>query len=243
MSKKIAVSLTQLGFRESEQDVYLYLLSHGPSSVSTIARGTRLHRPKTYSALAALEDKGLVVETPKGKLKAYHAEKPEKLRQLVADVAANLEETLPDLEDLYTEHSTKPSVQMTQGRHAVTAAFSDVVHSLSPGDTFYRYTSEKNLAKVNSYLPAEYRTLRDEKKLERLVISNVTSGSQKKPRLERFIKYISPKESLFEQNIIELMYGNKVAFIDLSTETVLTIENQAFADFQKTIFKTLYKRL
>lgn len=39
------------------------------------------------------------------------------------------------------------------------------------------------------------------------------------------------------------MYGDKVAFIDYNSETVLLIENPKIAEFQKALFKSLYKRL
>ena len=76
-----------------------------------------------------------------------------------------------------------------------------------------------------------------------MVISNPASGSQKKSRLERFIRYIPAAVDQFEQNIIQLVYGTRVAIIDLTKEEVTIIENQQLADFQKTIFKVLYKQL
>lgn len=89
--------------------------------------------------------------------------------------------------------------------------------------------------------------LADEKKrdaeLERMVISNPVSGKRKNPRLERFIKFILPENDLFIQNIIELIYEDRVAFIDLNKEEGLVIENASLADFQKVIFRQLYKKL
>jgi len=55
--------------------------------------------------------------------------------------------------------------------------------------------------------------------------------------------FIPSEISLFDQNIIQLVYGDRVSFIDLNTERVLIIENKALADFQKVIFKQLYDKL
>ena len=99
------------------------------------------------------------------------------------------------------------------------------------------------MAKVNRYLSPNYRIAREKKKLERLVISNPISGKQKRPRLERFIKYIPSEANLFDQNIIHLIYRDRFSFINLNTEKAFIIEDKALADFQKVIFNQLYKKL
>jgi hypothetical protein len=112
---------------------------------------------------------------------------------------------------------------------------------------FIRLWGFFSLAVVNfslkSQLPPSYRSERDKKKLERLVISNALSAKQKKPRLERFIKFLDGDREAFDHNIIQLVYANRVSILDLSTKKGIIIENDTFAAFQKTIFKALYKRL
>ena len=54
---------------------------------------------------------------------------------------------------------------------------------------------------------------------------------------------IPKKYDLFDDNISKIIYGNKVAIIDYSTETSFIIENKKFADFEKKIFKLLFKYL
>jgi len=118
-----------------------------------------------------------------------------------------------------------------------------VVAHCKRGEMFFRYTSEQDLAKVNTYLTNDYRNKRDKKKLERMVISNYVSGKQKKSRLERFVRFLPEETEQFEQNVIQLVYGSRVTMIDLTKEEVMIIENKRLADFQKSIFKVLYKRL
>jgi sugar-specific transcriptional regulator TrmB len=242
--QKITILLERLGLGKTEIATYIYLVQHGEHSISDISRSLSIHRPLIYKALEELQEKGIASITFKGKQKRYIAENPAKLRTIVKDLTVDLEEALPDLEDLYVPRSSKPAIKYFEGRKGITAVFADVVTSLKKGETFYRYTSEKDLDKVNSYLPKDYRKIRDEKKLERLVISNPISGSKKKARLDRFIKFIGTDDvTLFQQNAIQLIYGNKIALIDLNSESSLIIENQTLADFQKAIFKMLYKKL
>ncbi|KKQ35839.1 MAG: hypothetical protein US50_C0004G0028 [Candidatus Nomurabacteria bacterium GW2011_GWB1_37_5] len=240
---KLEKILKNIGFNKTEIEIYIFLLKRGPSSVSQISRSLGIHRPIVYRTLDPLKEKGVITMSPKGKQKLYSAEKPEVIINILKDISSKFESLLPEIEDLYSKKIPQPEIKYMEGRKGIAYVFNDVVNNTKRGETFYRYTSEKDLKKVNSYLPKDYRERRDAKKLERLVISNPASGSQKRSRLERFIKFIPPECDQFEQNIIELIYGDKVAFIDLNSETSFIIENKSLAEFQKTIFKLLYKKL
>jgi len=243
-NQKIEQLLSKLGLTRPEISVYMYLLERGASlSVMDMAKGLSAHRPIIYKALSLLIDKGLVSSTLKGKRKQYAAESPEKLRNMINEVTIDVEETIPDLEDIYKSPKTKPIIKFLEGKKGITFVYSDIVDSLKRGDVFYRYTSSKDLVKTNKYLPRDYREKRDNKNLERFVIRSQATEPQIKPDLNRNTKIVPPDFDLFDQNIIQLIYGSKVAIIDLNTETSFIIENDKFADFQKKIFKLLYSKL
>jgi hypothetical protein len=153
-------------------------------------------------------------------------------------VSASITRAAAKKDRLLPEH-----VRYFKGFAGVRAVFDDVIHHTPRRGTFYRYTSERDLDAVNRYLAPSYRKERDEKKLERLVISNPVSGSQKRPRLERFVRYIPPEADLFNQDVIQLVYGSRLAFINLLKEEAFIIEDKALADFQKVIFNQLFKKL
>jgi hypothetical protein len=69
------------------------------------------------------------------------------------------------------------------------------------------------------------------------------TASYKKPKLEREIKIIDGKKEDFTDNIIFTIYANKISFVDFNTETSIIIESQEIAEFQKKIFKLLFKKL
>lgn len=238
----ITASLTQLGLSPHAADMYLFLLERGQKTASELVKGLRLHRPQIYRALGELQESQLIVQTSSSKQKKYYAEPPKKLDQLAKGVAERIATIIPELEERSLRKNNQPFVKILEGSQGIRAVFSDLIESCSPGEIFYRYTSELDLDKVNSFLPKDYRVRRDAKKLERFVISNKLSGSQKKQRLERTLKFI-PQDDPFNQNIIELIYAHKVAIIDLNTQTSLIIENESIASFQKVIFRNLYKRL
>lgn len=207
-----------------------------------IADRAKVSRMVTYRCLESLREKHLVTPVRVGKRTRYTAENTRKLKELIR-MTDSVNEKLINKYDKEREKDVPQSIKFLYGPAGIKAAFNDVVEHTKKGDTFFRYTSEKDLVKVNQYLARDYRERRDKKKLERLVISNAVSGSQKRSRLERFIKFIPADADQFQQNIIELVYGDRVSIIDLNKEEVTIIENKQLADFQKVIFKLLYKRL
>lgn len=235
--------LQRLGLSDTERDIYKYLFQHGASSVAAIAKALALHRPHLYRMLEALRTRGLVSTTLEGKRKRFVAAPPERVNELFAVLAREMDEALPALVREYRKTKDEPVITHHQGRLGVTGIFADLVESTKRGETFYRYSSEKDLAHTNSYLPRDYRKKRDEKKLERFVITAPRIGKGKKARMERAMKYIPEGFDLFDQDVIELIYAHKVAFIDLNTESGFVIESAPLADFHKKLFRLLYKKL
>ena len=75
------------------------------------------------------------------------------------------------------------------------------------------------------------------------MITNLPNKMGKRPRLEREIKVVPPDFDLFEYNVSQVIYGNKVAVIDYNTETAVVIENPTVARFQGKIFELLFRKL
>lgn len=228
----------RLGLPKHSDEIFLALEKKGPSSVSAMGEAIDVHRPAIYRSLKALVKMKLVSEKTFGKRVFYVAESRAGITKIFSHTigeVTRLEENAPK--------NSAGAVRYFEGESAVTALFNDLVEHSKRGDTFYRYTSEKDLDQVNRLLPSDYRKRRDGKRLERLVISNPESGRRKRNRLERFIKFIGSEKESFHQNAIQLIYGDRLAFIDLNTFKGFIIENKTLAEFQKTIFRALYKRL
>jgi len=233
----------RLGYPKHSHVVYETLLStKEPLLVTAIAKKCQVSRVVVYRCLEKLLRSGLAVQTIVGKRVLYTAGSPHVLEQIIKVANKKAEQvTAPLIKE--REKDVPQNVRFLYGPAGIKAAFDDVVSHCKRGELFFRYTSEQDLAKVNSYLAKDYRIKRDKKKLERLVISNYLSGKQKKSRLERFIRFLPEETEQFEQNIIQLVYGNRISMIDLTTEEVMIVENKRLADFQKSIFRILYKRL
>lgn len=233
----------KLGLSDDEASIYMTLVELGPSTVSDISKKTGLHRPTIYKLIPELIERGLVSKSTKGKRKLFVAESPEKLKKLSQDIAEEVETFVPHLKGIYASREKKPLVKFLEGKKGITSVLDDIVNTLPRGDVFYRYGAIQKAEQTDKYLPKDYRKRRDNKQLERFVITNEKIAKQKKPRLERAIKVIPEKEGLFDYEVTEIVYGDKIAFLDYNSETALVIENSKIAEFQKSLFKSLYRRL
>ena len=237
--------LQKIGLNKDESAIYLALLELGPSHISTISDKTKIHRPLIYKAIPLLLEKKLITQTQKEKTVLYVAEPPNRLESIFEDLKIDLFEILPALEDTYVTNTKKGiKVRFLEGQSGTMRVFDDVVRSLKRDDIFYRITSNKDgNEKRDKYVPRSYRRIRDAKKLQRMVITNEQTAEHKEDKLDRFIKVMPGDFGAFDYNVTQIIYGDRVAFIDYNSETALIIENKAIADFQTSIFKNFYKKL
>ncbi len=236
--------LEKIGLTKNEAAIYLALLEMGTSNISQISEKTSIHRPLIYKAIPTLLEKKLITQTQKLKSVVYGAEPPNRLETIFDDLKMDFFEMLPDMEDTYSSSETKPKIRFLEGKDGTKRIYDDVVRSLKKGDTFYRYSSDKGgQYKKYKYFPRIYKQMRDEKKLQRIVITNEETAKNKKPSLDRFFKVLPKDFGSFEHDVTEIIYGDKVAFIDYGSETCMIIESKKITEFQKQIFQTLYKKL
>lgn len=236
--------LERIGLGRHESAIYLALLELGPSIITKISEKSLMHRPLVYKALPVLIEKGLITKTQVGKHLVYTAEPPNKLESIFDDLKYELFNLLPELEDAYVLSTKKLKVRFLTGQDGTKRVFDDVVRSLPKNAVFYRYSSSVDgIEKKDKYVPRAYSNIRDNKRLQRRVITNIQTANQKSPSLDRFIKVMPDDFGPFEHNVTEVIYADKIAFIDYNSETAVILENEKIAEFQKHIFQILYKRL
>lgn len=224
--------------------IYLNLLEHWKSTITEIANYTSLHRVQLYRLLPYLIESSFVLVTTKWKKKYYSPSSPTKINEAYQEIQEANKWTINILLEKYNNIDKKPTVIYNEWKKWITNIFNDIVNSLEKWDVFYRITSEIDVEKIdNTYLPKDYREKRDKKELERYVIMSNNASQNKKPRLEREIKVIPKNMDDFQDNILLTIYANKVWLIDFNTENSILIENKQIADFQKKLFKILFKSL
>lgn len=224
--------------------IYLSLLESWKSTITDLSNNTLLHRVQLYRLLPFLIEEWFVFVSKVWKKKYYSPASPSKINEIYKEMEERNKWSINAMLEIYSKIDKKPNVIYTQGKKWITNIFNDIIDSQNKWDVFYRITSETNVEEINEkYLPKNYREKRDKKELERYVIMSSKSAKSKKTRLERELKIIPENIDEFQDNVLMTIYANKVAFIDFNNETSILIENKDIADFQKKIFKLLFKSL
>lgn len=236
--------LSRLGLSTVESKLFLVALERGPSTVSELSRATTLHRPAVYKLLPKLIEKELLSESIRGKRSVYIAESPEKLRLRVEETTRSFETILPELMALYQTIGTRPVIKIFSGKKGIMNVYDDMMTTLKKGDVFYRYESHKNYRENRKYLPPRYfERTGDSGDLDRYIITNELTGISKKPRLGRSVKIVPASYDLFAYDISQIIYADKVAFIDFGSQTAYILESATFARFQRQIFRLLFDKI
>jgi len=90
MSKEwMEKTLINLGFTETDADVYLHLSQEGPRKIEDIAKALKLYRKKLFRILKKLQSKG-IIETSQKQPDSFSALPFEKVLDLF--IKANLDE-------------------------------------------------------------------------------------------------------------------------------------------------------
>ncbi len=237
-------TLVKIGLGKKEAGIYLALLRLGTANIMDLSREAGISRPLVYKSLDELLKEGLVSRMRKGKRDHYVAESPDRLRRLLETVEDDLDSLIPELQSVYQKgEATKPIAKYFKGTSGIRAIWDDLASTLGKGEIYYRYSSSLDAQKRSDYLSGYYQDTKKKKQIERFVITNEAISRTQQPDLNREVRIIPKESGLFEYGITQLIYGRKVAFIDYRTEVVFVIENEAIAEFQKALFKTLYQKL
>ena len=235
--------LRRFSLKDEEIKVYLILLEYGRLGSTELSERAEIHRPRLADILVKLKDRQFVAEVKVGKRRHFEAVAPYVLTEQAKEFLRDTKHIMPELLRLTTKRKQRDEVTILRGEEGLALCFLDVVQSLKKGELFYQINSAKDQPYVDTIVPETYRPIRDAKHIERKTITTRYVGEHKKPRLERSLRYIEESDEVFEHNVIQFIYGDKISLLDFNTLTGTVIQNKAIADFQKSIFSTLYKRL
>lgn len=190
-------------------------------------------------------ESGLIGSIINGKRTLYIAENPKILSQYLENIKDEYDLYIPEIEKLYKNQFSKPIFKHLTGKNGIKNIFIDIGNTLKTGDVFYRYSSRNDVEKTS--IPKkdyeQYKKLREEKRLERYVITNEYLHDLKPKKLEKDVVVIPKKYDIFEDNITKIIYADRVAIIDYNTFESFIIESPIFANFERKIFLLLFKFL
>ncbi|MBT4917658.1 hypothetical protein HN709_02590 [Candidatus Peregrinibacteria bacterium] len=255
MKSNLLDQLCQIGFTDSESQVYLELLSLGPQAVSVIAKRTSLNRTTTYSILKSLEVKGVVSSYTNATMKYFVANDPNSLVGYVDRKCKtfdyhrnNLLNLVPKFRCLSESFSlNKPVITYFEGIEGVKNVMFD---ALSAKDTFRAYVClDKWLKSGHGDFLIEFKDLRIfDKKIPLKTIVPDT------PEVREFFKehydmqceltdilYV-PASGMFENEMN--IYNDKVSIIHLEkgSEYGVVIQDSQIAEMHRSMFDIMWQK-
>lgn len=239
--------LKSLGFSDKSANIYVTLLSLGPTSVRTLADFSGLNRGTTYDNLKWLQEKGVVTFYQKDTKQLFVAEDPEKLSQLVKKqqqeldkVELNLEKIVPELQALYNRGGERPVAKYFEKKE-ISQILEDILKTCENcGENLYRIYSA---AGIREYLYNNFETFSDVRIGKNIGVKVIAMGSGGELRGLDERKWLKAENNNPTYIII---YPGKTAYISLNAKKEpvgVVIENEGIFQTQKIIFDGLWDKL
>ena len=235
--------LVSLGFSEKDAQVYLALLSLGPSTTTEIARAAKINRTTAYPILESLAKDGLVNFSGETKIQKFTAEAPEKVLSLLKRGVHEAEEKLrnghallPELLSVYNV-GNKPKVKYYEGIERVKEAFEDTLNA--KGDILAYAVGSDMYDTLGEKYFQNYFKQRVEKGIKVRVIAPDDSDSRaivKNDAKELRESVLVPHDKFYfsiETNI----YNNKILTVSWREQFAVIIESVEIAAAQRKMFE------
>ena len=233
--------LKELGLTATEIKVYIALLESGESLASTISRKSRVERAVTYHILENLIRKGIVSYVIKENRKYFSACEPEKLRNLIKEKEALLNDILPELAKLKKPAEEPVLVEVFKGENGLKTVLDDLIQDKKP---YYTIGYTGKASDIAEFWYIHWNKRRVKNKVKRYLL--IRKGDENL----KILKYplteirIMPEEAIHESKTSILIYGdNKVLlFLPLEEFIGIRITNKEVHNSYKDYFDILWRK-
>jgi sugar-specific transcriptional regulator TrmB len=240
MSNNLIKQLKDIGLKQNESEIYLFLLQNGISTPPVISKGTNIARTNCYNILNSLKDKDVVNEQLKGKKKVYIARDPKSLKLNLERKIESLDKLVPDLEAIYITQKNKPIFRFFDGWYEVKE-----IYKLSlEAKNIYAIGSTEKLLETEASFFEKY--INEVKKRNIIFNDFLKKDSNKKSedvikRLGGELYFINSLPEKFKGNLTDiLIWEDNIALIALEEPIFGTIiKNKPLADTFRTILDIL----
>lgn len=238
-----ANQLEQFALNIKEARIYLAALELGQTSVQRIAQKAGIHRVTTYDIVENLKQKGLIAEVPQGAKKLLLATNPEYILNDLESKKMEFTKLLPELKALESKTKYRPKVMYFEGKKEVLQAYFDRIHYPEVKENLV-YGSSKLMQQNFGEQYKKFTHERVAKKIKARIIVERSKASQiqalKSQEEIREVKFL-PNNIQFKTNTI--IYGNRVMNISWEGMWLTIIEDESYAQNQRTIFRLLWNYL
>lgn len=230
-------TLQAAGLSTQAAQLYLAALATGTVSVQKLAQQAKLKRPTAYNYIAELVQAGWLEKVPVGKKEYYRAVDPKQFEQHLQKQLSALQQSLPQLAQLYTQHAVQPAVSVFEGNRAIEQLHSSIAKANS-----IRFWS--NLADFEGLFPEAAdelsKAIAQNQISAREIISNTSEAKRSAQRYASVAgKYyacrVAQKGPIHNNSVV---FGQTVLLFRLQQYNlaVIRIDDASIADTFKTIF-------
>lgn len=246
--KKVLISA---GLEDKEAAIYLAALALGPSTASDIAKRSGLKRPTVYFLLERLKAAGFAGSKQNQATTFYSVISPRKVLERLTSRVAMLEESLPDLENLYKSQLHRPKIQVFEGAEGIKEIYREIERYASkPGKevlyfgSFAHYDQPEYQAILDRWLELmkhkgrESREIIDGKEAE--ATDYLKRAAQNKNPNQKI--RIAPRGIKFAANE-NLIYGDTMALFSLEKEVfAVRIESETIVSSMRQMFELAWRQ-
>lgn len=244
-SKELLDGLKTLGLSDKAAKVYLANLALGETTVLELAKESGVPRTSIYYTLDELRERGMITESERGKKTYYMYIEPETILKEARQKIVNLDEILPELEELKWAEKRKPRVEFYFGPAGFKEVWMKVLHSegepyciITAADHFSGYVKEKYIiediiSEKKKRNKKSKQIILDSKEARNIVIKDDRENRQSK---------LLPTE--YPLAFTEIITKDFVAFISRRQENIIfTIDHKSFAETRQSAFNALWDEL
>ena len=235
--------LIEFGLSPNETKVYLAALELGETTISRIARKSKVKRATTYLAVNALQARGFLSASKKGKHTVYFAQSPKKLLESFDEKRESIMKVIPELLAIANAIDVKPKIQYFEGRAGIEETFKDILRS--PGNEVLEWYSESYVTDFNEKFFSTYFTperikrnihvraiLPDNELIRELEARNVQEMRQ--------TKLLNPAKYHIRMEL-NVYNKRKVSIISFKEEFGIIIESEIIHDSLKNLFELMWE--
>lgn len=253
---KVLAFLEDFGLSDIESDLYMGLLETGPNTVLGISKHTGIKRTTAHVNIENLIEKGLVAQTQKGSRRKILAEPPSKLKYILEQEKAEIEELeskLDSVKDILEEtlpevsEKTDVTVKYYEGKENVMSVYlesmeADKVHSFASLKKYYQVFPDT--------LDLWEEALEKNKKREVwdiLVESDIDKKIGESNEYDRYHVKFLPSTNIFSGFDFAdyIMFDDKVAIIELDPDkpVATVIRSKDMAMSLMALHRTMWQLL
>lgn len=244
--------LSNLGLKEDETKVFIFLIENGMQTAGNIAKKTGLSRPSLYGFLKNLQSKGLVLESRKDGVKVFSIAPQDKIELVLEEKIKEINSTKQAIAEVFTEiqkgkkPTTMPRVQIFEGKEEIKNIPRDLLlyrnikgKSYWPVKTMLKSLGEDFFAEFNR------ERVRRGIYIDAIWPKNDVVDMDDYPFMGTGGKFlreirIAPKDIHFSMGY--WIYENKVSFVSSSKDNFgFIIESKEFADMMSSQFDVVWK--